>query len=166
MTLESTQHRLSRDRAPRVQITYDLERGDAHETRELPFVLGILGDFAGQRGPELPRLKERGFTSLDRDSFDQVLEALAPRVSVHVPNRLQSDGPELRVDLTFRSMEDFEPGALAAQVPPLRRLLEARSRLSDLRNKAAGNGRLDDVLDVTLRTPAPLGLADPGEVRP
>jgi len=164
MPIESTQHRLSRDRAPRVQITYDVERGDSLEHKELPFVLGVLGDFAGSAGSSLPPLKERKFTGIDRDSFDEVLSGLAPSLHLDVPNRLQDGGGELQFDLVFRSLEDFDPGRLAMQVPPLRRLLEVRSRLSDLRNKMVGNARLEGLLEGMLQETPRLALdASPGE---
>lgn len=163
MPLESTQHRLSRDRAPRVQITYDVERGDSQEQKELPFVLGVMGDFAGSAGASLPPLKARKFTGIDRDSFDEVLSGMTPSLRLEVPNRLQGEGGELQLELVFRSLEDFDPGRLALQVPPLRQLLETRTRLSDLRNKMVGNARLEGLLeDMIQRTPQLALEASPG----
>ncbi len=151
MPKESTQQRLSRDKAPRVQITYDVEVGEAIETKELPFVMGVMGDYAGQNKASLPRMKDRKFINIDQDNFDDVLQGMAPRVTLRVDNRLKDDDSQLPVDLTFKRMEDFEPQNVARQVEPLRQLLEARTRLSDLRNKMAGNDKLEDLLEQVVR---------------
>lgn len=143
---ESIQKRLQRVRPPRVQLTYDVEIGDAIEQKELPFVVGVIGDFAAQSEQEQGKLRDRRFVSIDMDNFDDVMGALAPRAAFRVRNRLTADGGEFGVDLRFRRFEDFRPESLVAQVEPLRRLMEVRSRLSDLRNKLAGNERLDDLL--------------------
>ena len=134
---ESTQHKLDRVRAPRVQITYDVEIGDAIEIKELPFVVGVLGDFTGQPEQPLPKLKERKFVEINPDNFDSVLDGMKPHLAFSVENKL-SDDPEaanLKVDLRFKSMEDFEPANVARQVKPLKELLDLRTRLSDLRGK-------------------------------
>ncbi len=151
MPKESTQQRLSRDKAPRVQITYDVEIGDAIETKELPFVMGVLGDYAGQNRESQARLKDRKFIHIDQDNFNDVLSGMAPRVTAKVDNRLKEDGSTLGVDLTFKRLEDFEPQNVARQIEPLRQLLEARTRLSDLRNKMAGNDRLEELLEQVVR---------------
>lgn len=151
MPKESTQQRLSRDKAPRVQITYDVEIGEAIETKELPFVMGVLGDYAGQNRESQVRLKDRKFIHIDQDNFDDVLGGMAPKVTARVENRIQEDGSTLGVDLTFRRLEDFEPQSVARQIEPLRQLLEARTRLSDLRNKVAGNDRLEALLEQVVR---------------
>jgi type VI secretion system protein ImpB len=158
MTLESIQKRLERERPPRVQIRYDVEVGDTLETRELPFVLGILGDFGGQPRNPPPRLKERKFVQIDPDSFDPVLRAMAPRLALEVENRIQDAGDPLMVELEFKSMKDFEPDALARQVAPLRRLLALRQKLADLRHRLAGNDRLEEFLDGLARDPGRLRL--------
>jgi type VI secretion system protein ImpB len=149
---ESVQKRLERIRPPRVQLSYDVEIGDAIESKELPFVMGVLGDFTGQQDPDkpLPKLRERKFVSLDLDNFDEVLEGMAPKASYRVKNRLSAEGGEFAVNLDFKSLEDFTPEAVVQQVEPLRKLLEARTKLSDLRNKLAGNDKLEDVLSDVL----------------
>jgi len=148
MGRESTQHKLDRVRAPRVQITYDVEVGDAIEIKELPFVVGVLGDFTGQPEQPLPKLKDRKFIEVNPDNFDSVLEGMKPHLSYSVANKLSDDpdAPNLKVDLHFKSMEDFEPAKVAGQVKPLKELLDLRTRLSDLRGKLQGNDELDELL--------------------
>lgn len=145
---DSVQKRLERVRPPRVQLTYDVEIGDAIEQKELPFVMGVMGDFTGQPDPDKPvtRLKDRKFVNVDLDNFDEVLSGMAPRASYRVKNKLSADGGEFAVNLDFKKIEDFRPEAVVDQVEPLRKLLEARTKLSDLRNKMAGNEKLEDVL--------------------
>ncbi|MGH6945221.1 MAG: type VI secretion system contractile sheath small subunit [Geminicoccaceae bacterium] len=152
---DSTQKKLGRVRPPRVQITYDVEIGDAIQTKELPFVMGVLGDFAGQPEKPLPRLKDRNFVSIDRDNFDQVLKGMQPRLVYRVENRLSKDAEtatELPLDLRFESLADFEPERVARQIEPLRQLLEIRERLSDLKNKLYGNERLDELLQEVVQS--------------
>ena len=151
MAKESTQKKLSRVRPPRVQITYDVEVGDAIETKELPFVLGVLADLSGQPKEPLPKLKERKFVQIDRDNFDDVLKGAAPRLALRVDNKLQNDGTQISIDLDFEKLEDFEPTAIVNQVAPLKQLLEMRAKLSDLRNKVMGNEKLEEILDDVLR---------------
>lgn len=149
---DSVQKRLERVRPPRVQLTYDVEIGDAIEQKELPFVMGVMGDFTGQPDPDkpAPRLKDRKFVNVDMDNFDEVLAGMAPRASYRVKNKLSAEGGEFAVNLEFKQMDDFRPEAVVEQVEPLRRLLEARSKLSDLRNKLAGNDKLEDLLGEVL----------------
>ena len=149
---DSVQKRLERVRPPRVQLSYDVEIGDAIESKELPFVLGVLGDFTGQQDPNAPapRLKDRKFVNVDLDNFDEVMQGMAPTASYRVKNRLSEDGGEFAVNLSFQSLDDFTPEAVVQQVEPLKRLLEARTKLSDLRNKLAGNDKLEDVLSDVL----------------
>lgn len=147
---ESVQKRLQKVRPPRVQMTYDVEIGDAIESKELPFVVGVVGDFGGNSEVEKKKLKERSFVGIDRDNFDEVMKGVAPRAAFQVPNTLNDEGGRFGVDLTFSSLDDFRPEAVVAQVDPLRRLLEARTKLADLRNKLAGNDRLDDILSDVL----------------
>ena len=151
MVRESTQQKLSRNRPPRVQITYDVEVGGAIETKELPFVMGVLGDFSGQPKEPLPKVKERKFINIDRDNFNEVLKGMNPRLQVQVDNRLKDDGTQLGVELQFKKLEDFEPENIVEQVAPLKTLLDARKRLSDLRNKLAGNDKLEALLDDVVR---------------
>ncbi|HEX7815854.1 type VI secretion system contractile sheath small subunit [Dyella sp.] len=148
---ESTQHKLDRVRAPRVQLTYDVEVGDAIEKKELPFVAGVIGDFSGQPAEPLAKLKERKFVNLDKDNFDDVLKGMKPRVQVQAENKLKDDGSKIGVELNFRSLEDFSPESVANQVEPLRKLLEARRKLADLRNKMAGNDKFEELLNEVLQ---------------
>lgn len=149
---DSVQKRLERVRPPRVQLTYDVEIGDAVEQKELPFVMGVMGDFTGQQDPDkpLPKLKDRKFVNVDLDNFDEVLTGMAPRATYRVKNKLSEDGGEFAVNLEFKKMDDFRPEAVVEQVEPLRKLLDARTKLSDLRNKLAGNDKLEDVLGEVL----------------
>jgi type VI secretion system protein ImpB len=148
MARESTQHKLDRVRPPRVQITYDVEVGGAIELKELPFVVGVLGDFTGQPEQPLPRLKDRKFVEVNPDNFDTVLEGMKPHLSFSVENMLsdQPDAPNLKVDLRFKKLDDFEPQNVARQVPPLKELLDLRTRLSDLRGSLQGNDKLEELL--------------------
>jgi len=164
---QSTQHKLDRVRSPRVHITYDVEVGDAIEVKELPFVMGVLGDFTGQPTTPLPKLRERKFVEVNPDNFDTVLEGMKPHLAFSVENKLseESDAGNLKVDLTFKSMEDFEPENVARQVKPLRELLELRTRLSDLRGSLQGNDKLEELLQSTINnTDAMAKLA--AEVKP
>jgi len=163
---ESVQKRLQKVRAPRVQMTYDVEIGDAKENKELPFVVGVLGDFGSDADGAKKRLKDRRFVNVDADNFDEVLDGVAPTATFRVQNHLSGEGGEFAVSLQFRQMADFRPEAVARQVAPLQGLLEARNKLADLRNKLAGNDRLEDILSdvltnteklASLRKPAPGG---------
>ncbi len=149
---ESVQKRLQKVRPPRVQMTYDVEIGDAIENKELPFVMGVVGDFGGNSEVEQKRLKDRKFIGIDRDNFDEVLKGVEPRAAFGVSNELSDEGGQLRVDLRFKSLNDFRPEAVVDQVAPLRRLLEARTKLADLRNKLAGNDKLEDILNDVLNS--------------
>ncbi len=148
MARQSAQHKLDRVRPPRVQITYDVEIGGAIELKELPFVVGVLGDFTGQPEQPLPKLKDRKFVEVNPDNFDTVLEGMKPHLSFAVENKLSDDpnGPQLKVDLKFKKMEDFEPGNVAKQVKPLKELLDLRTRLADLRGTLQGNDKLEEIL--------------------
>lgn len=148
MARESTQHKLDRVRSPRVHVTYDVEVGDAIEIKELPFVLGVLGDFTGMPEQPLPRLRDRKFVEVNPDNFDKVLEATQPRLAYAVENKLSEDpdAGQLRVNLHFKSLEDFEPEQVARQVKPLKELLDLRTKLSDLRGSLQGNDRLEQAL--------------------
>jgi type VI secretion system protein ImpB len=143
---ESLQHKLDRVRAPRVHITYDVEIGDAIEMKEIPFVVGILGDFSGKPDEPLPKLKDRKFVEIDRDNFDKVLEGMKPRLAFKVDNKLTDDDTKLAVELRFKSIDDFHPERVAEQISPLRKLVEARKKLSDLLSKLDGNDKLDELL--------------------
>jgi type VI secretion system protein ImpB len=144
---ESIQHKIDRIRPPRVQITYDVETGGAIELKELPFVVGVLGDFVGKPEEALPALKNRKFVEIDRDNFDQVMAGMKPRLSYSTENKLQDDGSKMGVELNFKSIEDFEPDNIVQQVEPLRKLVEARQKLSDLLSKMDGNDKLESILN-------------------
>jgi len=148
MAKQSTQHKLDRVRPPRVQITYDVEVGGAIEMKELPFVMGVLGDFTGQPTEPLARVKDRKFVDVNPDNFDSVLANMKPHLNYSVENKLSEDpdAPKLRVDLNFKSMDDFSPENVARQVAPLRELLELRDRLADLRGSMQGNDKLEELL--------------------
>lgn len=144
---ESTQHKLSRVRPPRVQITYDVEIGDAIEKKELPYIVGIMSDLSGKPAEALPPVKDRKFVEVDRDNFQDVLSSINPRVAFRVPNRLQPGSADsLNVELRFKHLDDFGPVEVIKQVPALKRLFEARSRLRDLLTKLDGNDDLDALL--------------------
>jgi type VI secretion system protein ImpB len=147
---DSVQKRLQKVRAPRVQMTYDVEIGDAIENKELPFVVGVVGDFGVDPEVEKKRLKDRTFINIDPDNFDEVLGGIAPVAAFKVDNHLTGEGGQFGVALQFHAMSDFRPEAIVQQVAPLKGLLEARTRLADLRNKLAGNDRLDDILSDVL----------------
>jgi len=145
---KSTQHKLDRVRPPRVHVTYDVETGDAIEVKELPFVMGVLGDFTGQPETPLPKLKDRKFVEVNPDNFDSVLEGMKPHLAFSVENKLSEDpdAGQLKVDLRFKSMEDFEPEQVARQVKPLKEMLDLRTKLSDLRGSLQGNDKLEELL--------------------
>jgi len=145
-SIESTQHKLDRIRRPRVHLTYDVDVGGAIQVRELPFVLGVLSDLSGKPDEALPRLKDRKFVEVDRDNFNKVLAGMKPRLAFQVENTLENDGSKIGVELRFSHIRDFEPEQIVKQVEPLRKLLEARDRLSDLVNKMDGNEKLEQLL--------------------
>ena len=146
MAKESLQHTLDRVRSPRVQITYDVEVGDAIEMKEIPFVVGVLADLSGKPEEPLPKLKERKLVEIDRDNFNKVLEGMKPRLAYRVDNKLLDDDSAMAVELKFKSLEDFHPEKVAKQIDPLRKLVEAREKLSGLLNKLDGNDKLDELL--------------------
>ena len=148
MAKQSTQHKLDRVRPPRVHVTYDVEVGDAIELKELPFVMGVLGDFTGQPSEPLARLRDRKFVEVNPDNFDSVLEGMKPHLSFSIENKLseEADAPQLKVDLHFKSLDDFEPENVARQVKPLKELLDLRTKLSDLRGSLQGNDKLEELL--------------------
>lgn len=146
---ESIQHKLDRVRPPRVQITYDVEIGDAIEKRELPFVMGIMADLSGDRNPEKPvkLVKDRKFVEIDRDNFNSVMVDADPRVAMQVPNKLDgTNTTQLNVAVNFKSIDDFGPISIIKQVEPMRALYEARTRLNDLLTKLDGNDDLESLL--------------------
>jgi type VI secretion system protein ImpB len=150
---ESLQHKLDRVRSPRVHITYDVETGGAIEKKELPFVMGVFGDFTGMPEEPLPRLKDRKFVEVSLDNFDSVMAAMKPHLQYSVENKLSDDpdAGQLGVNLRFRSMDDFEPANVARQIKPMKELLDLRTKLADLRGTLQGNDKLDEVLQEALR---------------
>ncbi|HWI27267.1 MAG TPA: type VI secretion system contractile sheath small subunit [Stellaceae bacterium] len=169
---ESTQHKLDRVRPPRVQITYDVEIGNAIEKKELPFIVGVLADLSGKPAEALPPVKDRKFVEIDRDNFNDVLAAISPRLAFRVPNKLVKDSPDqLNVELTFKNMDDFGPVEIIKQVPALKKLYEGRQRLRDLLTKLDGNDNLDALLkDVIQNTESQAALkkdlGEGGEQKP
>lgn len=153
--MESLQHVLDRVRKPRVQITYDVEIGNAIEMKELPFVMGILADLSGKRMEELPKLKDRKFVDLDPDSFGEIMRAISPKVSLDVASKLPDAKEEdrLSVLLQFDSMDDFGPLALAQQIPALAGFCDSRVRLSDLLSKLDGKDALISLLKSVMDEP-------------
>ncbi len=153
MAKESTQHKLDRVRKPRVQITYDVEVNGAMQLKELPFVVGVMGDFTGKPDKPLPALKDRKFVQVDRDNFDSVLAGMNPRATFRVDDKLTgTEGNQLNVELRFKSMDDFSPEQVARQVDPLRKLLDTRDKLRNLLNRMDGNDKLEALLENVLKS--------------
>ena len=146
MPYESSQKKLSRIRPPRVHITYDVEVGDAMQTKELPMVIGVVADLSGHTIRPDNALREQSFIQIDRDSLNDVLKAIKPSLSLDVANRLGVGASTLRIDVDFSQMRDFEPDSLVHQIEPLRQLLAIRTQLNELRNRMIGNNRLEDAL--------------------
>lgn len=147
---DNTQRKLSRVRPPRVQITYDVETNGAIQQKELPFVVGVFSDLAGTPKEPLAEVKKRKFIEIDRDNFNRVMNRIKPRVVTRVENKLQDDGSEFAIDLEFRSMDDFNPAAIANKVEPLRQLLELRQKLVEMVAKLDGNNALYEQLESIL----------------
>ena len=149
--MASIHDKLARVRAPRVHISYQVETEGATVEKELPFVVGVLGDFSGDPTSPLKPLKDRKFTSIDRDSFNDVMKRMTPGLKMRVENTLSGDGTELAVDLKFNQLDDFSPAAVANQVEPLRKLLETRDKLRDLLTKIDRSEDLEGVLEQVLK---------------
>ncbi|EPJ0790714.1 type VI secretion system contractile sheath small subunit [Vibrio vulnificus] len=148
--MTSIHSKLSRVRKPRVHITYDVETEGTSLKKELPFVVGVMGDFAGQNTEALKPLKERRFIQIDRDNFDDVLKKMSPSVEFKVKNTMVDDGTEFAVNLQFQSMKDFEPASIVRQVDPLRQLMDTRNKLRDLMTKVDRSEELENVLEAVL----------------
>lgn len=144
---ESYQKRLNRVRKPRVHITYDVETGNAMEKKELPFVVGVMGDFSGNPTEKLEPLKDRKFVQIDRDNFDDVMKRFRPELNIRVDNTLADDGSQMAVALKFNSMDDFSPANVARQVEPLKKLLQTRDNLRDLLTKIDRSDDLETLLE-------------------
>jgi type VI secretion system protein ImpB len=147
----SIHEKLTRVRKPRVHITYDVETEGAQIVRELPFVVGVLGDFSGDPRQPLRPLSERKFIQIDRDNFDDVMARLAPGLNLKVDNKLADDGTQMAVELKFNSIEDFEPGRVVDQVPALKALLDTRNKLRDLMSKVDRSEELENLLEQVLK---------------
>jgi type VI secretion system protein ImpB len=146
MPKESLQKKVGRVRPPRVHITYDVEVGDAIVKRDLPFVAGVMADLSGMPDKPLPPIAKRKFVAVDRDNINEVMMKIGPRLAFKVPNRLSEDDTKLNVELRFESMDDFSPARIAQQVSPLRKLLELRNSLANLRSSMIGNDKLESLL--------------------
>jgi type VI secretion system protein ImpB len=149
--MASVHEKLERVRKPRVHIKYEVETEGAMVVKELPFVVGVLGDFSGNPTQALKPFGERKFVQIDRDNFDDVMRRMTPGLNLMVENKLQNDGTDLAVSLKFESMEDFEPGAVVNQVPALKALLDARNELRDLMSKADRSEDLERMLEDILQ---------------
>jgi len=148
---ESIHEKLKRVRKPRVHITYEVETEGAEILRELPFVVGILGDFSGDPTEPLRPLSERKFIQIDRDNFNEVMARMTPGLNIRVDNKLADDGSQMAVALKFNSIEDFEPGRVSEQVPALKALLETRNKLRDLMSKVDRSEQLENLLEQILK---------------
>ena len=151
MPKESLQKNVGRVRPPRVQITYDVQVGDAIEKRDLPFVAGVLADLSGMPAKPLQPILKRKFVEIDRDNINDVMKKIGPRLAFKVPNRLNEDDTKLNVELNFESMNDFQPARIAQQITPLRKLLELRNSLANLRSSLIGNEKLDNLLQEVIQ---------------
>lgn len=147
---DSIHDKLKRVRKPRVHITYDVETDGATVEKELPFVMGVMGDYSGDNADNKKALKERKFTQIDRDNFNEIMAKVNPQLNMKVENTLEGDGSEMSVNLDFRNMEDFEPHRLVEQVEPLKRLMETRNKLRDLLTKADRSEELETLLEDVL----------------
>jgi type VI secretion system protein ImpB len=151
MPKESLQKKVGRVRPPRVHITYDVQVGDAIEKKDLPFVVGVLADLSGLPDKPLPPIAKRKFVAIDRDNVNEVMKKIGPRLAFKVPNRLNEDDTKLNVELRFESMDDFAPARIAEQVSPLRKLLELRNSLANLRSSLIGNEKLESLLQEVIQ---------------
>ena len=149
--VESIHQKLKRVRKPRVHITYDVETEGAEILRELPFVVGVMGDFSGDPTQPLRPLAERKFIQIDRDNFNEVMARMTPGLNIRVDNKLADDGTQMAVSLKFNSIEDFEPARVAEQVPALKALLETRNKLRDLMSKVDRSEELENLLEQILK---------------
>jgi type VI secretion system protein ImpB len=147
---DSIHDKLKRVRKPRVHITYDVETNGAQQEKEIPFVMGIMGDYSGDNTENKKALKDRKFSQIDRDNFNEVMNNVSPQVSMKVENTLENDGSEIGVDLKFKSMEDFEPHKIVENVDPLKKLMETRNKLRDLLTKADRSDKLESLLEEVL----------------
>ena len=147
---DSIHDKLKRVRKPRVHITYDVETNGAIEEKEIPFVMGVMGDYSGDNTEGKKSLKDRKFVQIDRDNFNEIMGKVGPTLTLKAQNTLEGDGSELPVELKFNSMEDFEPHRVVEQVEALKKLLETRNKLRDLLTKADRSEELETLLEDVL----------------
>jgi type VI secretion system protein ImpB len=147
---DSIHDKIKRVRKPRVHITYDVETNGAVQEKELPFVMGVMGDYSGDNAETKKALKDRKFSQIDRDNFNEVLSNIAPQANMKVDNTLEADGSEMSVSLDFKNMEDFEPQNIVEKVEPLKKLMETRNKLRDLLTKADRSDELENLLEEIL----------------
>lgn len=152
----SIHDKLKRVRKPRVHITYDVETEGLAVKKELPFVVGVMGDFSGDNTDALKPLKDRRFIQIDRENFNDVLKRMSPSLKLDADNTLNDDGTQFEVNLNFKSIDDFEPAAVVNQVEPLRKLMETRNKLRDLMTKIDRSEELENVLEEVLSNTASL----------
>jgi type VI secretion system protein ImpB len=160
MAKQSSQKFIGRNRAPRVQIEYDVEIYGAEKKVKLPFVTGVLADLSGQPAEALPPVADRRFVEIDSDNFDERMKAIRPRVIARVPNTLTGEG-NLGIELSFENMDDFTPDAIARRIEPLRRLLEAREQLNNLLTYMDGKTGAEELIAKLLADPALLQTLSP-----
>lgn len=149
---DNVHDKLKRVRKPRVHISYDVETNGAQQKVELPFVVGVMGDYSGDNVEDKKSLKDRKFVNIDRDNFDTSMNKIAPKLNFRVDNKLSSEGGEVSVNLQFNSIDDFSPESIANQVEPLRKLLDARNKLRDLMSKADRSEELEGLLEQILQS--------------
>ncbi len=155
MAKGSVHDKLDRVRKPRVQIKYEVWKGDSMKLADLPFVMGVMGDYSGKPDEPLPPMKERKFLEIDRDNFNKVLSGMKPRLAFHVDDKISGkQGKELGIELRFNSMDDFKPDNVVKQITPLRELLEIREKLDDLSKKMDGNDKLEELMNEILKNTA------------
>jgi type VI secretion system protein ImpB len=147
---DSIHDKLKRVRKPRVHISYDVEKNGAVEKKELPFVMGVMGDYSGDNTEDKKSLKDRKFSQIDRDNFNEVMGNISPQANMKVENTLEGDGSEMSVDLKFKNMEDFEPQNIVQNVAPLKKLMDTRNKLRDLLTKADRSEDLENILEEVL----------------
>ena len=153
---DSIHDKLKRVRKPRVHITYDLETNGAIVEKEIPFVMGVMGDYSGDNADNKKALKERKFSQIDRDNFNEVMSKVNPELRMKVENMLEGDGSEMSVNLDFKNMEDFEPHKIVEQIEPLKKLMDTRNKLRDLLTKADRSEDLETILEDVLSNTAAL----------
>jgi len=147
---DSIHDKLKRVRKPRVHITYDVETNGAVSEKEIPFVMGVMGDYSGDNTESKKPLKDRKFAQIDRDNFNEIMNKTAPQLNLKVDNTLEADGSEMSVSLDFHNMEDFEPHKIVDKVEPLKKLMDTRNKLRDLLSKADRSEELENVLEEIL----------------